>query len=314
MSILRERFEQYLALRRNLGADLSFTERVMRRFIEHAESVGAEHIDTDLFLDWRANYGSASDHVWGARLSMVRGFAQWLSGVDPKTTVPPTDLVPARRWRGKPHIFTESELAELLATTRRLRSPYGLRGATFATLFGLIAATGLRISEALRLDDEDIDADAATIDVRASKTGPDRLLPITPDTVERLHAYLERRNRVLGASEGALFRGENGERVGDCGARYNFANASQTTGLRESERYQRHGHGPRIHDLRHTFAVRTIIDWHRAGLDIDREMLKLSAYLGHANPEGTYWYIEAIPELMQFAAARADQAVEGDRS
>jgi len=314
MSILRERFEQYLALRRSLGADLSFTERVMRRFIEHAEAIGAEHVDADLFLDWRANYGTADDSVWATRLGMVRGFAQWLSGIDPQTTVPSTDLVSARAWRGKPHVFVEEELAALLAATRRLPSPYGLRGATYATLFGLIASTGLRISEALRLDDADVDLTAATINVCASKTGRDRLLPITPDTAAHLRAYMQHRDRILSASGGALFRLESGKRVGDCGARYTFANVSQTTGLRAAERYNRHGHGPRIHDLRHTFAVRTIIDWHRAGLDIDREMSKLSAYLGHANPKGTYWYIEAVPELMQLAAARADNAIAGERA
>lgn len=314
MSILRERFEQYLALRRSLGADLAFTERVMRRFIEHAESVGAEHIDADLFLGWRANYGAANDSVWAARLGMVRGFAQWLSGIDPKTTVPSADLVSARMWRGKPHIFTEAELAALLAATRRLQSPYGLRGATYATLFGLIAATGLRINEALHLDDADVDLAEATIDVCASKAGRDRLLPIAPDTTGHLRAYMQHRDRILRTSGGALFCLENGERAGDCGARYTFANVSQTTGLRDGERYNRHGHGPRIHDLRHTFAVRTIIDWHRAGLDIDREMPKLSAYLGHANPEGTYWYIEAVPELMQLAAARADRVITGERA
>jgi integrase len=174
----------------------------------------------------------------------------------------------------------------------------------------LIAATGLRISEAIALDEDDVDLEQAVLTVRRGKNGNSRRVPISESAVERLLAYRRERNRLLGAGRSPFFLFERGARPTDCAARYNFAQVCQRMGLREQQRFQRHGRGPRLHDLRHTFAVKTIMDWYRRGLDPEREMIKLSTYLGHSDPEHTYWYIEAVPELLQLASERVTRSLD----
>jgi len=164
--------------------------------------------------------------------------------------------------------------------------------------------TGMRINEALRLDTDDVDLDTGIVHIRFAKFGKERLLPLHDSAVERLRAYIAERDRLLGTKPAALFVKCDGSRLGDCGARYNFAHVCQRIGLREVQAEGRHGRGPRIHDLRHSFAARTMIDWYRSDKDPAREMVKLSTWLGHANPDHTYWYIEAVPELLELASAR----------
>ncbi|MBT8152379.1 tyrosine-type recombinase/integrase [Epibacterium ulvae] len=177
------------------------------------------------------------------------------------------------------------------------------------TLFGLIAVTGMRVNEALSLEQQDVDLDRAVLTLRNTKNGKDRQLPVKGDTAHRLAHYTELRDRLVPRQSPRFFIKEDGEPAGDCGARYNFAQVSRNIGLWSSQAFNRHGHGSRIHDLRHTFAVHTILDWFRDGRDIEAEMYKLSTYLGHSEPKHTFWYIEAVPELMQLAAARAEQRI-----
>jgi integrase/recombinase XerD len=176
-------------------------------------------------------------------------------------------------------------------------------------LFGLIAATGLRIHEAIMLNDCDVDTAGAVLLIKRGKNGRSRLVPVTACTAGRLEAYRNERSRILGSSPEPFFLLESGLRPTDCAARYAFARICQNTGLRDRTRFHRHGRGPRIHDLRHTFAVRAILNWYHQGLNPDREMFHLSTYLGHTRPEHTYWYIEAVPELLQLAGRRAEQAL-----
>lgn len=314
MTTLTERLEDYIAMRRSLGYDLSFAARVLRRFTAFADRKGADHITVDLFLHWKESFGNASNNTWSARLGMVRGFAGWLQGQDARTEVPPAGLIIGKLRRGRPYIYSEAEVAAIVLRASKLPSPYGLRGWTCSTLFGLIAVTGLRINEALALDYDDVDLDEGVITVRRGKNGTTRYVPVAPSTVARLRSYQAERSRLLGPSTGAFFLMESGARPTDCCARYNFASVSQALGLRAPQRFCKHGRGPRIHDLRHTFAVRTIIGWYRKGLDPDREMIKLSTYLGHAKPEHTYWYIEAVPELLRLASKRAERALADDTS
>ncbi|MGO9455384.1 MAG: tyrosine-type recombinase/integrase [Candidatus Binataceae bacterium] len=292
MTPLTVRLQHYMAVRRSLGYDLSFAERVLRRFAEFADSEGADHITVDLFLRWKQHYGSANNHTWCTRLSMVRVFASWLQGIDARAEVPPPGLISGKPRRTRPYIYTDDQIAEIVTEAGQLPSSYGLRGWTCSTLFGLIAVTGLRVSEALRLDEEDVDLKETVLTIKRAKNRKSRFVPISPCAAERLRAYRGERNRILGAGRAAYFLLENGERPTDCCARYNFAVVCQRIGLRRPQPFNKHGRGPRIHDLRHTFAVRTIMDWYRRGLDPDREMLKLSTYLGHTRPELTYWYIE----------------------
>ena len=309
MITLSQRLVEYLSLRRNLGFDLTFEERVLRVFTTFADRKATDHITVDLFLCWKAAYGHANNSTWSHRLGMVRGFAMWLKGYDERTEVPPPGLVPAKWRRAKPYIYSGDEIAAIVSRAAGLPSRYGLRGRTCSTLFGLIAVTGLRINEALKLDDDDIDVGAGVITVKRGKNGKARFVPIAPSTIERLVAYRIERMRLLGPGTGAFFRNDDGRRPTDCSARYNFAAVSQDMGLREVQRFCRHGRGPRIHDLRHTFAVRTIMEWYRKGLDPDREMLRLSTYLGHVKPDHTYWYIEAVPELLELASTRAERSL-----
>jgi integrase/recombinase XerD len=308
---LTVRLQHYIAMRRRLGYDLSFAERVLRKFAEFADRERADHITVDLFLRWKKHYGSANNRTWGARLSMVRVFAGWLQGFDPRTEVPPSGLISRRPRRTHPFIYSDAQIAEIVTEAGRLPSSYGLRGWTCSTLFGLIAVTGLRVNEALGLDEEDVDLNEGVVTIRRGKNRKSRFVPLSASTVERIRAYRAERNRILGRGRVAFFLLENGERPTDCCARHNFAAVCQRIGLREPQPFKKHGRGPRIHDLRHTFAVHTIMDWYRRGLDPDREMLKLSTYLGHSKPELTYWYIEAIPELLQLACERAEQNLAG---
>ena len=314
MITLSQRLADYLAVRRSLGFDLAFEERVLKVFTTFADRQRADHITVDLFWQWKADYGKANNNTWAHRLGMVRSFASWLKGYDERTQVPPAGLIPLRWHRPRPHIYSDEEIAALVSRAAKLKSRYGLRGWTFSTLFGLIAVTGLRINEALRLDDADVDLDAGVITVKRGKNGKARLVPLASSTVKQLAAYHAERMRLLGPAAGAFFRNDDGRRPTDCSARYNFAIISQDMGLRQAQRFCRHGRGPRIHDLRHTFAVRTIKGWYRKGLDPDHEMLKLSTYLGHVRPDHTYWYIEAVPELLQLASQRAERSVAANAS
>jgi integrase/recombinase XerD len=303
MSLAHE-LDQYLSVRRSLGADLRTDERILRRFVTFADDGGVAHISTDVFLRWHATLADAGTSTRAARLSKVRLFAQWLSGLDPDHEVPPRGLLPDRYRRGRPYIYSQVEISAIIGQARTLPSIYGMRGLTCSTLFGLISVTGLRISEALSLDRGDLDAETGVLRVRHGKLGKERLLPLDPSVVTRLAAYGAERDRLLGRTPDAFFVTCEGARLGDCGARYNFAQVCQQIGLRTPQRYQRHGRGPRIHDLRHTFAARTMIDWYRSDKDPAREMIKLTTYLGHSSPSNTYWYLEAVPELLELASTR----------
>lgn len=310
MTSLTDHLKRYLTTRRRFGYDLSFSERVLRRFTAFADAERAEFLTVSLFLRWKENYGAANHGTWSHRLGMVRGFAIWLHSSDSRHEVPPNGLIAGKVRRSRPYIYTDDEIAAIVTEAARLPSSYGLRGWTCSTLFGLVAATGLRISEAIGLDETDIDLDDRLLMVRRAKNGTSRTIPISSCCANRLSAYRTARNRILSPDQVPFFLTERGERPSDCSARYNFAQVCQRIGLRTKQDFTRHGRGPRIHDLRHTFAVHTIMDWYRRELHPDREMIKLSSYLGHTKPEYTYWYIEAVPELLELASQRADLSLK----
>lgn len=311
MSTLSTQLQRYIAIRREFGHDLSTTERALKRFAAFGDAQGALFVTTDLFLAWKKQFGAASDYTWTARLGMVRGFAAWAHAIDPGHEIPPAGLFPHPSPRPKPYIYSVDEIARLVQAAGRLPSDYGLRGHTYAALFGLIAATGLRINEALGLDEDDVDLATGALHIRRGKNGKARSIPIGMSVATALDAYRLERRRILAGPNTPFFLCEHSRRPTDCGARYNFSVVCRQIGLRSAQRFKRHGRGPRIHDLRHTFAVRTIMDWYRQGLNADQQMFKLSAYLGHERPEFTYWYIEAFPELLRLASDRAEQALTG---
>jgi integrase len=313
MSTLAKELDRYLSIRRSLGFDLSTSARALRRFAAFAEARKARHITTDLFLAWQAEFGSANQDTWSARLGMVRQFAFWLHGLDPRNEVPPRALIPGRYRRARPYIYSDGEIVRIMAEATRLPSTNGIRALTFTTLFGLIAVTGLRVSEALALDSSDVDLECGVLTIRRGKSGKARIVPLSQSATDRLIAYAGERDRLLGRTPRSFFVPDIGNRPDDCSARYNFATVCQRIGLRSPQKFNKHGRGPRIHDLRHTFAARTMVGWYRSGKDPEREMIKLTTYLGHEKPEHTYWYIEAVPELLELASKRTACAISRER-
>ena len=313
MSTLSRELDRYLTIRRSLGYRLRAHERILRKLVAFAEQHGAEHISTDLFLRWKkASGGSASRHTWAQSLAIVRLFAQWLHAIDTGNEVPPRGLIPKNTRRPKPYIYSEDEIRRIVKAAAILPSANGIRALTYPVLFGLIAVTGMRISESLSLDAGEVDLETGVVTIQCGKFGKSRLLPLSADTTARLIAYARERDRHLGCRPQPFFVSDRGERIAYTTARDTFAVVCKNIGLRPAQRFGRSGRGPRIHDLRHTFAVRTIMNWYRTGKDPAREMIRLTTYLGHADPADTYWYIEAVPELLALASARAEASLAGE--
>lgn len=306
MSDLREAMEQYLAIRRGLGFGLRDSGYILDKFVAFAEREHASFITTNLVLQWvTAPTSSASVATKAGWVSMIRCFATWRAAADSRTQIPPHGLLPGRIIRKRPYIYTDDEIVRIVQQASQLTSRRGIRALTYSTLFALIATTGMRVSEAIALDDADVDHDEGILSIHQTKFKKSRLVPVHASTSEAVRQYQDGKRRILGNSDcPALFVSEKGTRIGDCSTRYNFAMVSQQIGLREPPGEHRHGRGPRLHDMRHRFAVRTLIDWYRAGLDVEREIPKLATYLGHAHVNDTYWYIEAVPELLHLATER----------
>lgn len=302
MTTMRDGVVEYLALRRSLGFTLRKVEWMLGQFLDYVELQGAEFITTELAVRWARLPAESLTATWSARLSAVRLFAAWWSATEPRTEIPPLGMFPGRYRRQAPYIYSDTEIEAIVRTAEQLRSRAGLRGPSYATIYGLLAATGMRISEVIALDVSDIDLRQGIITIRRTKFGKSRLIPLHASTVAALDRYAHKRDRLVKRASDAFFLSEKGVRISQWGTRYNFAQVSRKIGLRSPG--GRHGHGPRIHDLRHRFAVRTLIAWYRAGLDAERELPRLSAYLGHAHIADTYWYIEAVPELLQLATER----------
>lgn len=314
MSTLPRELDRYLTIRRSLGYRLRAHERILRKFIAFAEQQGAEHISTDLFLRWHKAEapGRANRHTWAQSLAIIRLFAQWLHGIDSKHEVPPQGLIPKNNRRPKPYIYSDDEIRRIVKAAAELPSANDIRALTYPVLFGLVAVTGMRISEALSLDAGDVDLENGVVTIQRGKFGKSRLLPLSTDTTARLAAYGRERDRRLGCRPQPFFVSDRGARIAYRTAEETFVALCRNIGLRRPQRFGRAGSGPRIHDLRHTFAVRTIMNWYRAGKDPAREMIKLTTYLGHADPVDTYWYIEAVPELLELASARAAASLAGE--
>jgi integrase len=307
MSALHESLTTYLATRRALGTQLRWPETSLRRFVDFVENEGAEFITIDLALRWAVAPVSVKPATRARRLDVVRGFAVWLHATDPRTRVPPKGLLPAGQRRPAPYIFSDQQIASLMIGAHSLRSATGLRCWTYATLIGLLAATGLRPGEALALDVEDVDLFSGVVAVRKSKFGKSRFVPIEESTCAALAAYAERRDGIHPhRGTAALLVSGRGTRLRPSAARRTFAKLCQATGLRPQTASRRIGRGPRLQDIRHTFATRRLIEWYRAGCDVERLLPSLSTYLGHVSVEHTYWYIQAVPELLQLATDRLE--------
>ena len=314
MGTIRDSLIQYVAVRRALGTKLYEPALALDHFVDLLEREGAEFITTDLAMRWAMEPKLAQRATWGRRLSQVRGFAAWLSVTDIRNEVPPKRLLSARRRRNPPHIYTNQEIDLLMTQAARLHSRTGMRALTYSTLIGLLVATGLRPSEAIGLDRSDVDLVNGILSVRESKFGKSRFVPIEESTRAALERYTQCRDRIcqLRLSDAFLI-GERGMRLNGCSARCMFARISRAVGLRAPTEHGRIGYGPRLQDFRHSFATGRLIEWYHAGLDVTLELPKLATYLGHVDIGLTYWYIEAVPELLQFAAKYLDKDRPGEQ-
>ena len=302
MSALQDVLRKYVTVRRALGTQFREPAVTLGHFVALLECEGAQFITTKLALRWATEPEGVQRATWARRLSQVRGFAAWLRGFDPRTEVPPRGLIDARHRRTKPHIFTQQEIEQLMGEAYRLPSPTGLRALTYGTLIGLLAATGLRPGEAPALEVHDVDLTNGILAIRQTKFGKSRFVPVDESTREALAHYAQRRDELCPCrGTEAFLVSERGTRLIQCAARRTFAKLSYAIGLRTSAKGRRLGCGPRLQDLRHTFATRRLVEWYRAGLNVEREMPKLVTYLGHVSTSNTYWYIEAVPELLQLA-------------
>jgi len=313
MSALHDTLTEYLATRRTLGTQLRWPESSLRNFVDFVEAEGGEFLTTELAVRWAFKSVGVQRATHARRLAIVREFAVFLQAMDPRTQVPPDGLVPTRQHRPTPYIYSTSEIADLMAAAGQLRSSSGLRSATLQTLIGLLASTGLRPGEGLKLDVSDVDLVNGVLTVRESKFGKSRLVPLEKSVCAALTAYSTLRDTVRPHRDCPAFLvPERGSRLRANAVRRTFANLCKTTGLRALGHPGRAGRGPRLHDLRHTFATRRLVAWYRAGLDVDRLMRRLATYLGHVSTVGTYWYIQAVPELLQLATERLETVARGD--
>lgn len=305
MTTLSGALDEYLAIRQGLGVHMRVTAGLLRRFVAFVDRADRDVITSDLALRWAMESANVQPATWAWRLAMVRRFAVWRRTTDPRTEVPPPGLLPHRYRRKPPYLYTDAEVGRILTAARGLASARGLRGRTYATLFGLLAATGMRVSEGINLDVLDVDLHTGLITIRRTKFGKSRIVPVHASTTDALTRYADARDRLLPRRRTpAFFASERGTRLTDGNTRHTFALVCRQIGVRAPTPGRRHGRGPRLHDMRHRFAACTLIAWYRAGRDVERDMPKLATYLGHVHVNDTYWYLEAVPELLALAAAR----------
>ncbi|MCP4996749.1 MAG: tyrosine-type recombinase/integrase [Gammaproteobacteria bacterium] len=303
MSTLQDTLDEYLALRRALGYKLYKEGLVLQQFVQYAESEAADFITTRLALCWATQPVNAQPAYLARRLSIVRGFAKYRSASDSRTEVPPAGLLPYRVHRPTPYIYTDNEVMRLIEAALQLPSSVGLRRHTYATLFGLITVSGMRISELLHLDRDDVDLTQAILTVRCGKFGKARWIPLHSSTQQALQQYVIQRDRLCPNPQvPSFFVSERGVRLTGHIVRYTFVKLSRQIGLRGPT----DTHGPRLHDFRHRFAVNTLLEWYRSGTDVNRHLLELATYLGHVHVTDTYWYLSATPELLQLAVKRLE--------
>lgn len=315
MNSLREAVEEYLTMRRNLGFKLKRVGPVLLDFVGFLERHRSSYITTPLALAWaKQTSGRESDTRAAQRLSFVRLFARFRSATDPRTQIPPAELLPFRPQRAKPYLYSDEEIALLLQATLNMPlsprhcKPCALLPWVYYCLFGLLSVTGLRLGEARNLKLQDVDLETGVLTIRGAKFGKDRLVPLHVSTCKVLADYIARRqrhwkDRVVSSY---LFVSSWGNRLDNSRIHQAFYAASRQIGLRGAD----DNHGPRLHDLRHRFATTTLVNWYQSDLEPERRLPLLSAFLGHVHVSDTQWYLSASPELMREAMLRLERRWE----
>jgi integrase len=285
MKPLRQAIEDYIKLRRSLGFKLRDMADDLRDFATFLKQKAAPFVTTELALEWAMQPADHQPSDWAQRLSFVRVFARHWHATDPRTEIPPMGLLPFRPQRARPYLYSELEIQKLLAAALKLSPSQGLRPRTYYCLFGLLAVTGLRISEALKLERPDVDLGEGILTIRQTKFGKTRLVPLHISTRDVMADYARRRDRLLrNASSPCFFLNDHGRRQEGSAVRRTFYELSRQIGLRGPEDHK----GPRLHDFRHRFAVRTLVQWYRSNEDIERRLPVLSTFLGHGHVADTF--------------------------
>ena len=308
MTTLRAAVQEYLTLRRALGFKLREAGKALLEFVRFLEQHRAFYITTQLALSWAQQPSTVQPAEWARRLSVVRAFARHRSATDPRTEIPPDGLLPYRPKRARPYLYSDDEIRGLLRAALELPGRGGLRPWTYHCLIGLLSVSGLRIGEARNLELPDVDLQAAVLTIRGAKFGKSRLVPVHASTRDVLADYLVRRKRCWATRpvSSYVFVSNWGNRLDGGEIHRTFYALSRQTGLRGPSA----SHGPRLHDLRHRFAVTTLLRWYRAGEDAERRLPILSTYLGHVHVSDTFWYLSAWPELMREAMRRLERSWE----
>lgn len=305
MTDLHSALQRYLGMRKGLGYKFQHQTRRLADFVTFMETRKATTITTKLAMEW-ATLPPDRHASWALRLTDIRGFARHIASIDPKTEVPPVGILPSLK-RAKPYVYSDAEINALLAAAQSLPPVGALRRWTYHCLFGLIVATGMRLSEAIGLECGDVDLDAGVLTIRLTKFGKSRLVPLHPTTSAALRDYAQRRDTHLPTRHTPhFFVAERGGPLLHQYVHSVFWRLSREIGLRRPGDHV----GPRVHDFRHRFAICTLLGWYREGIDVEAMLPSLSTYLGHSCVRDTYWYLSACPELMQEAARRLDQRWE----
>jgi integrase/recombinase XerD len=304
------RVETYLAYRRRHGFKLTIDATQLRSFARFADAeLGTEdHLTVALAIAWARSSQRPNSLTWARRIEVLRGFARYCLREDPATEVPPRGLFGPAHRRLLPHIYTEAELSALLDAAKGLAPAQGLRPATCRCVFGLLAATGLRISEALALTREDVDLDDGVLRIREAKFHQQRLVPLHRSVALSLSAYARCRDQLVPRpTSDRFFLRDDGHCANQSGILYALQTLCQQLGWKPRGDYPHH----RLHDMRHSYIVRSTLRFYEQGIDVDRALLALSTYVGHAKVSDTYWYVTGIPELMAIAAERFHRYVQG---
>jgi len=302
MTDLHSALQRYLSMRKGFGFKYQHQTRRLADFVSFMDKRKATTITTKLAMEW-ATLPPGRHASWTLRLTDVRGFARHIASIDPKTEVPPIGMLPSLK-RAKPYVYSDAEIDALLAAALCLPPSGALRRWTYHCLFGLIAVTGMRLSEAIGLQCDDVDLDAGVLTIRLTKFGKSRLVPVHPTTSAALRNYAQRRDAHLTTRRDPhFFVAERGGPLLHQYVHRVFWRLSREIGLRRPGDHT----GPRVHDFRHRFAICTLLGWYREGVDIEKKLPSLSTYLGHSCVRDTYWYLSACPELMQEAAQRLDR-------
>jgi integrase/recombinase XerD len=309
MNTLRQAAQEYLTMRRSLGYKLQEAGKRLLDFVTFMEQRRASYITQSLALAWAKQPSDVQPGEWARRLSCVRSFARHRSATDPRTQIPAAGLLPYRPKRAQPYMYSDEQIKELLRAALKLPAKNGLRPWTYHCLFGLLSVTGLRVGEAQNLELQDVDLQAGVLTIRGAKFGKSRLVPLHASTRRVLADYMARREQVWANRpvSSYLFVSGWGNRLDRGDIHRTFYALSRQIGLRGPS----DSHGPRLHDMRHGFASKTLLRWYRAGEDAERRLPILSAYLGHAHWSDTFWYLSALPELMHEAMSRLERRWEG---